>query len=58
MVSAFAGFVSYLCHDLSCFITGSKFYSRFKSSSVIFFVGGRKILSISSYDEEIVSSGS
>ena len=58
MVSAFAGFVLYLCHDLSCLITGSKFWSRFKSSSVIFSVGGRKILSTFSYDKGIVSSGS
>ena len=45
MESAFAGFVLYLCHDLSCLITGSKFWYCFKSSSVIFSVGGRKSLS-------------
>ena len=58
MVSAFAGFVLYLCHNLSCLITGSKFSYCFKCSSVIFCVGGRKILSISSFDRGIVSSGS
>ena len=52
VVSAFAGFVLYLCHDLSCRITGSKFWYCFKSSSVIFSVGERKILSISSFDRE------
>ena len=42
VLSAFAGFVLYLCHDFSCLITGSRFWYRFKSSSVIFSVGGRK----------------
>ena len=51
VVSVFAGFVLYLGHDLSCLITGSKFWYCFKTSSVIFSVGGRKILSISSFDD-------
>ena len=38
----FAGFVLYLCHDLSSLITGSTFWYGFKSSSVICSVGGRK----------------
>ena len=58
VVSAFAGFILYLCHGLSCLITGSKYGYCFKISSVIFSVGGRKILSFSSFDREIVSSGS
>ena len=58
VVSAFAGFVLYLCHDFGCLITGSKFWYRFKSSSVFFSVGGRKILLISSFLRGIVSSGS
>ena len=58
VVSAFAGFVLYLCHDFSCLITGSRFWYYFKSSNVIFSVGGRKILSISSFDTGTVSSGS
>ena len=57
VVSAFAGFVLYLCHDLSCRITGSKFWYFCKSCSVIFF-SGRKILSVSCFDRGIVSSGS
>ena len=58
VVSAFAGFVFYLCHDFGCLITGSRFWYRFKSSGVIFSVGGRNKLSISSFDRGIVSSGS
>ena len=58
VVSAFAGFVLYLCLDMSCLITGSKVWYCFKSSSVIFSVGGRKILSIYSFDRGIVSGGS
>ena len=57
VISPFAGFVLKLCHDFSRLITGSRFWYRFKSSSVIFSVGGRKILSIFSFDRGIVSSG-
>ena len=57
VVSAFTGFVLYLCHDFSCLNTGSRFWFCFESSSVILSVGGRKILSISSFDRGIMSSG-
>ena len=42
VASAFAGFVLYLCHDLSCLITGSKFWYFCNNSSVTFSVVGRK----------------
>ena len=58
VVSAFAGFVLYLCHDLSCQITGSRFWYFCNSCSVTFSVGERKIFSISKFDKGIVSSGS
>ena len=58
VVSAFAGLVLYLCHDLSCRINGSKFWYFWSNSRVIFSVVGRKILSTSSFDRGIVSSGS
>ena len=56
VVSAFTGFVLYLCHDFSCLITGSRFW--YFGSSVISSVGGRKILSFSSFARGIVSIGS
>ena len=56
VVSAFAGFVLFLGHDLSCLTTGSKFWYCLKSSSVLFSVGERKLLSISSFDRGILSS--
>ena len=43
VVSAFAGFVSYLCHELSCLIIGSKFWYFCNNCSVIFSVGGKKV---------------
>ena len=58
VVLAFVGFVLYLCHDLSCLMTGSRFWYFRNNSSVIFSVFGRKIVSISIFDRGIVSSGS
>ena len=58
VVSAFAGFVIYLCYDLSCLITGSKFWYFCSNCSVIVSVGSRKILSTSNFDRGIVLSGS
>ena len=58
VVSAFVGFVLNLCHDLSWRITGSKFWYFCNNCSVIFSVGGIKILSTSIFDKGIVSSGS
>ena len=58
VVSVFVGFVLYLCHDLSWWITGSKFWYFCNNCSVIFSVGGRKIFSTSIFDKGIVSSGS
>ena len=40
VVSAFAGFVLNLCHDLSCLMTGSRFWYFCNSCSVTFSVGG------------------
>ena len=42
VVSAFAGFVLNLCHDLSCLITGSRFWYFCICCSVTFSVGGKK----------------
>ena len=58
VVSAFAGFILYLCHDLSCLIIGSKFWYFCNNCSVIFSVGGKKIFSTSIFDSGMVSSGS
>ena len=58
VASAFAGFVLYLCHDLSCLITGSKFWYFCNNCSVIVSVGGRKNFATSNFDRGIVSSGS
>ena len=57
-VSAFTGFVLNLCHDLSCLMTGSRFWYFCNSCSVTFSVGGKKIFSTSNFDSGIVSSGS
>ena len=57
VVSAFAGFVLYLCHDLSCLIIGSKFCFFCINCSVIFFVGDKKIFSTSIFGRGIESSG-
>ena len=58
VVSAFVCFVLYLCHDLSCLITGSKFWYFRSNCSVIVSVGGRKMFSTSNFDRGIVSRGS
>ena len=58
VVSAFVDFVLYLCHDLSCLMTGSRLWYFCNNSSVIFSVVGRKMFSISIFDRGIVSSGS
>ena len=59
VVSAFVGFVLYLCHDLSCLMTESRFwYSFCNNASVILSVVGRKLFSISIFDRGIASSGS
>ena len=42
MVSAFVGFVLNLCHDLSCLMTGSRFWYFCNSFSVTFSVCGKK----------------
>ena len=60
VTSAFDSFVLYLCHDLSCLITGSKFWyfcNNCNNCSVIVSVGGRKRFSTSNFDRGIVSSG-
>ena len=44
VVSAFAGFVLCLCHDLSFLLTGSRFWYFCNCCSVIFSVGGRKYI--------------
>ena len=56
--SAFVGFVLCLCLDLSCLLTGSKFWCFCNNSSVILSVVGRKMFSLSIFDRGIVSSGS
>ena len=56
--SVFVGFVLYLCHDLSCLITGSRFWYFCNNCCVIVSVGARKMFSSSSFDRGIVSSGS
>ena len=58
LVSAFAGFVLYLCHDLSCLITDSRFWYFCYNCSLSFSVGGRKIFLTSSFVRGVVSSGS
>ena len=56
VVSAFVGFVLNLCHDLSCLMTGSRFWSF--CSRVIVSVVDRKMFYISIFDRGIASSGS
>ena len=58
VVSAFVGFVLNLCHDLSCLMTGSRFWYFCNNSSVSFSVVGRKMVSISIFDRGIVSNWS
>ena len=58
VVSAFSGFVFYLCHVFSCLMTGSRFWYFCSNSSVIVSVGGRKTFSTSNFDRGIVWSGS
>ena len=53
VVSAFVGFVLYLRHDLSCVMTGSRFWYFCNNSSAIFSVVGIKM-----FDRGIVSNGS
>ena len=57
MVSAFAGLVLYLCHDLSCLITESRFWYFCSNSRVTFSVVGGKVLSTSSFGRGIVQVG-
>ena len=58
VVSAFVGLVLYLCHDLICRITGSKFWYFCSNCSLIFSVGGRKTFSTPNFDKGIWSNGS
>ena len=58
VVSFFVGFVFNLCHDLSCLMTGSRFWYFCNNSSVIVSVVGRKMFYISIFDRGIASSGS
>ena len=58
VVSGFVGFVLYLCHDLSCLMTGSRFWYFCNNSSVIFSAVSRKMFSIPIFDRGFASSGS
>ena len=56
VISAFTGFVFCLCQDLSCLMTGSRFWHFWSSSSVSFSVVGGKLFSISVFERGILSS--
>ena len=49
------GFVLCLCQDFSCLMTGSSFRYFCSSSSVNFFLAGRKIFSISVFERDMLS---
>ena len=57
VVSAFAGFVLFLCHDLICLIIGSKCWYFCINYSVTFSVVVKKLFSISIFDRGMCQVG-
>ena len=58
VISALIGFVSYLCQDLGCLITGSRFWYFLNNSGVMFSVTGKNLFWVSVFERGIISKGS